>query len=190
MTDELKTRVVLKNVRLSYVALPPGRPRSQDDGPPKWQATILLPKDDTEQIAKVNQAIANAKKKDEAKIKAGAGSMRNPLLDGDAKEEGEFKYKGNENRGHYLLRANTSAAEDKSPPEVIKKGGGEVTLGDVYSGVYADISVNFYGYGRKDGKGVAPGLGNVKVLGTGERLAGGPRATDEFDEDDDDDLLK
>ena len=62
----------------------------------------------------------------------------------------------------------------------------------MYSGCYANVSVNFYPYNVSGNKGVAAGLNNVQKVADGERLSGASSATDDFDFEDaefDDDFL-
>lgn len=167
------TRIILRNVRLSYAQL--FTPKADDNGVMKYSTTILIPKTDKDQVAAIKAAIEAAKKKDAAKI--GPGSCKNPLLDGDAKDDdGALKYKGEENRGMYLLRAST-----RNKPGVVDANVQPILdQSEVYSGCFANVSVNFYGYNSKTNKGVAPGLNNVQKVKDGDALSGGPRAEDEF----------
>ncbi len=61
--------------------------------------------------------------------------------------------------------------------------GRAIRLGEdeVYSGCYARVSVNFYGYNAAGNKGIACGLGNVQKVEDGERLGGGSSAEEDFE---------
>lgn len=180
-TQASDTRIILRNVRLSYAQL--FTPKADDNGNLKYSVTCLIPKTDKDQVAKIKAAIEAAKKKDAAKI--GTGASKNPLLDGDAQEDGVYKYKGEENRGHYLLRTST-----QNKPGVVDQNVQPILdQSEVYSGCFANVSVNFYGYNSKTNKGVAPGLNNVQKVKDGEPLSGGPRADDEFSAIDNEDVL-
>jgi hypothetical protein len=52
---------------------------------------------------------------------------------------------------------------------------------DVYSGCYARVSINFYGFNVSGNKGIACGLGNVQKVDDGERLDGCSTAEEDFD---------
>jgi len=63
---------------------------------------------------------------------------------------------------------------------------------EVYSGMYARVSINAFAYSFQGSKGVSFGLNNVQKLRDGEAFAGASRASDDFDaldDDDDDDLI-
>ncbi len=55
MANNNPAHVVLTNVRLSYVNLL--QPRSQDGGIPKYSAMLLIPKNPTDNRAKIDTAI-------------------------------------------------------------------------------------------------------------------------------------
>ena len=60
----------------------------------------------------------------------------------------------------------------------------------MYSGCYCRFSLNFYPFSVRGNKGVAAGLNNVQKVCDGERLGGGIRAEDDFDDDFIDELLE
>ena len=51
---------------------------------------------------------------------------------------------------------------------------------DVYSGMYARVTINFFGYNTAGKRGVGCGLGNVMKTRDGEPLAGGASAAADF----------
>ena len=53
---------------------------------------------------------------------------------------------------------------------------------DIYSGVYAHVSINFYAFSMAGNKGVTAGLNNVLSLGHGDYLGGRASAESDFDE--------
>ena len=59
----------------------------------------------------------------------------------------------------------------------------------IYSGVYARASVNFFAFNSNGNKGIACGLNNIQKLRAGDPLGGKSRAEDDFATDDDDDFL-
>jgi hypothetical protein len=62
---------------------------------------------------------------------------------------------------------------------------------EVYSGVFARVSINFYAFNTNGNKGVACGLGNIQKVRDGEPLGGHSNAADDFTalESSDDDFL-
>ena len=60
---------------------------------------------------------------------------------------------------------------------------------EVYSGVYAYVSLSFYAFNTNGNKGVACGLGNIQKVRDGEPLGGRTNASAEFETIDDEDFL-
>ena len=62
---------------------------------------------------------------------------------------------------------------------------------EVYSGVYARVSINFYAFNSNGNKGVACGLGNIQKVRDGQPLGNRSTAEDDFGaiEDAEDDFL-
>ena len=61
---------------------------------------------------------------------------------------------------------------------------------EIYSGIYARFSINFYAFNSNGNRGIACGLNNVQKLSDGTPLGGKSRAEDDFAGDyDDDDFL-
>ncbi len=53
---------------------------------------------------------------------------------------------------------------------------------EIYSGIYARFSINFYAFNTNGNKGIACGLNNVQKLADGEALGGKSRAEDDFND--------
>jgi len=183
MTEaKLNTKFITKSCRLSYLSLL--NPRKTDDGKEAYQCTVLIPKTDKDSVAKIKELIENAKKKDAGKLATGSGAIKSPLLDGDKKdEEGAFHYKDENVRGHYFLR---TASTTRKPEIVDLQLEPIISPSEVYSGMWGQVSINFYGWASKTGRGIAAGLGNVRKTKDDESFAGGARAADEFSAVDDD----
>jgi hypothetical protein len=177
--SELTTKFITPTARLSYVYVV--TPRKSDDGSERYQCTVLIPKADTGTIAKIKGLVDNAKKKDAAKI-AGNGGVKNPLLDGDAKIDGEFQYSDESVRGHFFLRC----ASPKKPEIVDKNLDEIIDPREIYSGMWGKVSINFYGWKNSTGRGIGAGLGNIQKVKDGEAFSGGARAKDEFSAVEDD----
>ena len=77
----------------------------------------------------------------------------------------------------FFLNANST-----QKPGIVDKDLNEILDPDeVYSGSWGRASINFYPFNGKQ-NGVAAGLGNVQKVCDGERLAGGTRAEDDFND--------
>jgi hypothetical protein len=162
----MSTQITLKNVRLSYCYAVQGKKDDKDRL--VWSTSCLVPKDHP-QLSQIRAAIEAAKLKDAAKL--GTGKIKSPLLDGDAKEEdGSFTYGGEENRGNYILRA---ANYNRRPAVVNAQVQDIIDPDQLYSGCYANVVINFYGYSNEKNKGISPGLEAIQKVRDGERLSAG-----------------
>ena len=179
-----KTKVVTGVVRLSYANV--WEPKAINEGQqPKYSVSLIIPKSDTETIAKINAAVDAAIEEGIGKFggkKPNKASLKLPLRDGDTEREDDEAYAGS-----YFINANSNTA----PQIVDMKVQPSLERGEVYSGVYARVSVNFYAFNSSGNKGIACGLGNIQKVRDGEPLGGKSKAEDDFDEIpvDDDGLL-
>lgn len=168
--------MTLKGARLSYFyAL--GEGKVNDEGKRSWSTTAIIPKNHP-QIDEIKACIAHAKVKDAVKL-GGTTGIKNPLLDGDAKDDdGNFKYKDEELRGCYFLRC----ANYNRRPAVVDQNVQPILDPDlIYSGCYANVRISFYGYKNSTGRGISPGLDAIQKTKDGERLsAGGVNPNDVF----------
>lgn len=171
------TRVVTGDVRLSFVHL--FTPRAhQNGGEPKYSVTILVPKSDTATKQRIDQAI-------EAAIGEGIqkrwGGIRPPIIaipvyDGDGTRPSDGMPFGDECKGHWVF-----TASNKYPPQVVDQQLNPIiNQSEVYSGMYARVSVNFFPYAVSGKKGIGCGLGNVQKVADGEPLSGHIAAKDDF----------
>lgn len=158
------TRVVTGVVRLSFANI--WEPKSINGGDPKYSVSLLIPKNDTETVKAIEAAI-------EVAIQAGIGkfggkrppigALKLPLRDGDTEREDEAY------AGHFFLNANS-----KNPPQIVDTQVAPILdRGEVYSGCYARVSINFYAFNTNGNRGVAVGLGNIQKIRDGEPLSGG-----------------
>jgi hypothetical protein len=166
--------VLLQNVRLSFVHLLEPYTNPNQVGEPKYSAMILVPKSDVAQAQAIQQAIeatiADARVKHGAKVPA---QPKTPIHDGDGYTPGGKTY-GPECKGHYVFNASQSM---KFKPEVVDLQGNRLTEpGQVYSGMYANILVNFYFYNNQS-SGISAGLGPIQKVRDGEPLGGGQPAS-------------
>ena len=175
------TKVVTGMVRLSYAHL--HEPYAIEGNDPKYSVSLIIPKSDKSTLQAIKEAIEEAKEKYKhlwgGKIPA---NLKTPLRDGDEERPDDEAYANS-----YFVNANS-----KRKPELVDlKGNKDLGPDEVYSGCYARVSINFFGYNAAGNKGIGCGLGNVQKLDDGEPLGGFSRAEDDFDfeDDGDDDFL-
>lgn len=169
--------------RLSYVTLEKPKVITKDS-PPKYGVVLMIPKSDTKTMDAVRAAIEAAKENDTGNLK-GAKKIKQVLKDGDHEDYlEETNY-----HGHYIINAYSN--ENKPPQLRVLKDGAiaEAKPGDIYSGCWAAVTINFYTY-NISGAGIAAGLNNVLKLRDDERFAGGRSAEEDFsDLTSDDDMI-
>lgn len=174
-----ETKVVTGKVRLSYANL--FEPKSINGSEPKYSVSLIIPKSDKQMIKTIEQAIENAKERDKGKWNGKIpANLKTPLRDGDEERPDDEAYADS-----YFINANSTKAPKVVGLEKDKATGRAINLGpdEVYSGCYARVSVNFYGFNAAGNKGVACGLGNVQKVDDGERLGGGSSAEEDFEFD-------
>jgi hypothetical protein len=176
-------KIMLKNVRLSYANV--WEPRAMEEGQtPMYSVALLMgdTKDGRENIAKLEKAIDDTFKGG-IPVKFGGTAPKvwhNPL------------YEGDEDKGEAYAGAMYINAKSKNKPGIVDKQVNPIIdQTEVYSGCYANVSVNLYAFNVAGKKGVGIGLGNIQKLADGESLGGSVRAEAEFEavDDSDDDLL-
>lgn len=181
-------RVVTGPVRLSFPYLFTPRPSPDGKGDPKYSVMLLIPKTDKETIDALRAAEAEATRVGITTKFEGKKAGLSPSIIKDADEDGTAEDYP-EREGHLYMTVN---ATEQFKPEVVDRGLNPVTSqSEVYSGVWARVSVSAFPYKRDVKKGVSFGLNNVQVLGYGDSLAGGKRADQEFEalSDEDEALL-
>lgn len=168
-------------VRFSYVNI--FRSRAFRDGQDaKYSICLLIPKDDTKTLDKIQDAMDEAIEQGMSS-KWGGKKPKNlhlPLRDGDEERADEAP----EYEGMMFLNANSKSAPgvvDKALNEIIDKE-------EFYSGCWGRASINFFPYDSNGNRGIGVGLNNVQKLKDGDRL-GGSRASaeDDFGDDFEDD---
>ena len=177
MYQNIATKVLTGEVRLSYANLTPPRAAMQG-GEPKYSVTLLIPKSDAATITSINESIKAAY--DEGVSKKWSGAHPTPrqiVHDGDGLRPSGLPF-GDECKGHWVLTASSKNKPQVVSPENINC---ELLPSDIYSGMYARVTLNFYPYDTAGSKGVACGLGNVLKTRDGEPLSGGASAASDFD---------
>ena len=166
-------------VRLSYCHLtqPYVNPQ-QINGKPKYSVTLLIPKTDRATKADIDAAIAAATQE---ALGTKWGGIKPPIVatpvwDGDGVRQSGEAF-GPECKGHWVLTASSERA-----PQVVDQSNISVQLApqDIYSGMYARVTIRFFGYANSGKKGIGCGLGNVMKTREGEPLSGGASAESDF----------
>lgn len=179
----MATKVITGLVRFSYVNI--FRSRAFRDGQDaKYSICLLIPKDDTKTLDKIQDAMDEAIEQGMSS-KWGGKKPKNlhlPLRDGDEERADEAP----EYKGMYFLNANST-----QKPGIIDRDRNEILDADeVYSGCWGRASINFFPYDSNGNRGVGVGLNNIQKIKDGERL-GASRASaeadfaDDFDDDED-----
>jgi hypothetical protein len=175
------TKVVTGVVRLSYANV--WEPKSVNGGTEKYSVSLIIPKSDTKTIAAINAAVDAAI--EEGKGKFGGkipnkAALKLPLRDGDIDRPDDEAYANS-----YFVNANSTTA-----PQIVNRQLEPILdRSEVYSGVYARVSINFYAFNSNGNKGIACGLGNIQKIRDGEPLGSRSNAVDDFATDSDDDFL-
>lgn len=172
MANSNRTKVITgKNTRLSYFH--GWEPVSINSSPERYSVSVLIPKDDTETVNAINNAVNTAIEEGIGKFggkKPNKASLKLPLRDGDTERNDEAY------AGHWFINANSRTA-----PQIVDKAVKPILDRDeVYSGCYARVSLNFYAFNSNGNKGIACGLGNIQKIKDGEPLGGRSSATDDF----------
>ena len=178
------TKVVFGPCRLSYTHVFSKYAPDGDAANGKYMTNVLIPKEEKETIKALQQAIEAAKKAATASKWGGKEPKKldMPLRDGDTDKEDDDVYSG-----HFYVNAKSTTR-----PGVCDKNKSPIMDEDeIYSGVWAIVSVTFFSYDVSGNRGVACGLNNIMKFKDGERLGGRASAESDFadiDMEDDDDL--
>lgn len=180
------TKVTTGAVRLSYANLLVAKAIG-DSTEEKYSVSLIIAKSDKDTLKAVKEAIDQAKEEGKAKLGGKIpASLKIPIRDGDEERPDDDAYANS-----YFINANS-----KNKPKIyeFKKFTTEGKIkadpidgdDDVYSGMYACVSINFFAFNTNGNKGIAAGLENVMKTDDGERLGGGSSAEEDFDLDNDD----
>lgn len=176
MYQNIPTKVLTGEVRLSYAALTAPR-ASQQGGKEKYSVTLLIPKTDTATIADLNASFQAAYDEGVAKKWNGARPTPKAIIhDGDGLRPSGVPF-GDECKGHWVL---TASSVNKPQVVGIDNVNCELAPQDIYSGMFACVTVNFFAFDTAGNKGVGCGLGNVLKTRDGEPLSGGASAASDF----------
>lgn len=173
----MATKIMLKNVRLSYANL--FEPRENKNGELRYSVSLLIPKDHPQ----VDALQAAIKAEGEGKFGAKWVSMAKknyPMHDADedGRADDDPVYEG-------MYYINCSS---KRKPQVVDRQVQPILDdSEIWSGCWANVSIAVFPFEVPENKGVSFGLNNVQKVKEGERLGGAPNADEEFEAMDDDD---
>lgn len=174
------SNVTTNEVRFSYVHLfkPYASMPNQEE---KYSVTVLVPKNDTDTMNRINAAIEAAKARGTSDRWNGIVPpvVQTPVYDGDGVRPSDGMPFGEECKGHYVFTASTSV---DYPPEVVDINGNPIlNASAVYSGCYGRVNVTFFPYAFGAKKGIGCSLGPVQKTKDGDMLGGSmPKAADVF----------
>lgn len=180
------TKVVTgKNTVFSY--LNANEPKSINGSTPKYSASLIIPKSDTETITKIQKAIQAAYEEGTSKLKGNSrsvpplSSIRTPLRDGDVERPDHPEY-----ANAYFVNANST-----TKPQCVDADLNPILdTSELYSGIIGRASISFYAYNVNGSKGIACGLNNIQKLRDGTHLGGHSSAAEDFgDEEEEDSFL-
>ena len=176
-----ENRVVFGPCRLSYTHLFQKHSFDGEDANGKYSTNILIPKSETETVEAIRKAIDAARRSGITAKWGGKEPKKlvSPLLDGDERDDEVYA-------GHYYLNAKCSTR----PGIVNRDMSPIVDEEEIYSGVWAIVSVTFFPFDVNVNKGIACGLNNVMKFKDDEKLGGRTSAENDFadicgEEDDD-----
>lgn len=155
--------ITINDVRFSYANLfQPKPPLNNPNGEPKYSVTILVPKTNVQAKAVMDAAIQDA-------INAGVSAKWNGQMppapsicvhDGDGVRPSDGAAYGEECRGCWVFTASS-----KQQPFVVDANVQPIMdPREVYSGMWGNISVNFFAYNQAGKKGIGCGLNGVQKI--------------------------
>ena len=170
-------KVLTGEVRLSYVSVVTPRAPKQG-GEAKYSVTLLIPKSDIATKADIDQSMQAAAQEAISKTWNGVQppNLRVPIYDGDGVRPSGEPF-GEECKGCWVMTASS-----KMKPEVVDISNINVQLSpsDIYSGMWARVTIRFFGYSNSGNKGIGCGLGNIMKTRNDEPLAGNAPASSDF----------
>jgi hypothetical protein len=169
------TRVTVRAV-LSYVNVFEPYIDPKGKSKPKYKCLLLIDKTDKESVAKIKKAIKLVEDKMVTEKYAGKMPKKgidNTFIDGDAEKDGE------EYEGRYCINVSKHVK-----PVIVDRRRNPITdEGEIYSGVVANVAIEFYYYWMDESKGITASLEAIQKVADGEPLgAARVRAEDVFDE--------
>ena len=167
--------ITINDVRFSYCNL--YEPVSKNGQDPKYSVTVLVPKTNTAAKAAIDAAIQEAA----AGVTKCWGGIRPPqpaicVHDGDGVRPSDGMPFGEECHGCWVFTASS-----KQQPFVVDTNVQNIIdPRQVYSGMWGNISINFFAYNQAGKRGVGCGLNGVQKTRDGEPLTSRVTAQEAF----------
>lgn len=175
MSNELNTNVITGLVRLNFPHLwEPSTVKGAQNTEKKYSCSLIISKEDTETINKIDNAVNNA-------IAKGINVFNNkipqnlnlPLKDGDIeKPDDETLYKS------YYISAKSKATNKPNIVDIDRNP--ILNQSEIYSGCWVIANINFYAYNIGGNKGIACSLNDIMKVKDGEPLSSRPSAKEVF----------
>ena len=171
-----ETRVLTGTVRFSYAHLFTPH-KSAEGADPKYSVTLLIDKKDAVTVERIKTAIKAAEASGIASTWQGKkpASYKYPVVrDGDEEKPDSEGY-----AGMWFINASC-----KSKPGVVDANVQPIIdPGELKSGDYGRVTLNFYAYNQAGNKGIGCGLINVQKKADGPALGTRTSPEDDFAED-------
>jgi len=170
------TQVTTNEIRISYEHLLrsyANKPGAEE----KYSITLLIPKSDIATKQRIDAAIQAAAQEGLASKWGGVypAQLNVPIYDGDGVRPNGEAF-GPECKGHWVMTASS-----RQRPEIVDLGLNPIVEAtEIYSGIYANVNVNFFAYFNSGKKGVGCGLGPVQKTRDGEPLGNHISAAEVF----------
>ena len=156
--------VVTNKARINYAHLvEPAEP--MNGGDPVYSCCLVIPKDDTETVNAIKQAVKAAAEVGKDKVFNGKipNNLKIPLRDGDDDRSDDENYKN-----CFFINA-----KSKYKPRIVDLNKRDINdPSQIYSGMYAKAVLSFYAYSAAGNKGIACSLGDMQKVEDGERIGG------------------
>lgn len=168
-TENVETKVIAGLVRFSYAHV--WEPYAMEGSDLRYSVSLIIPKDNTELIAKIKKAINAALIAGKAKFgNKVTPAIKLPLRDGDIEKAGDDAYQNS----FYI------GASSRTKPTIVNALKQPITNEeDFYSGCYGYASINFY-VSDKGGIKVCCGLNHLLKAKDGDFLGGKSSADADF----------
>jgi hypothetical protein len=167
-------KITVGPIRISYAYLFTPRPAQTPGQQQKYGATILIPKNATASLSKLQETIELTKQNYLAANPKATWikNAKTTMYDGDGLRPGGEEF-GDEAKGHWVI----SASNHRQPMVVDQAKQPIMNADDVYSGCFGLAVLDFYVYDKAGNKGIACSLQGFMKTADGEPL-GGSRVSD------------
>ena len=185
MANNNPTHVVTGKVRLSYehIMKPYANKQNDPNAVPKYSVTVLVPKSDKATKARIDAGIRAALEKGVKNKMFREGvpleKLPTPIYDGDGYGAEGYTPFGAECKGMWVFTA--SCSQERKPDVGDLNGNPIIDASEIYSGIWARVSVDFYPYAVPTRQGIGCGLCNVQKVADDTPLgAARTTAADDF----------